>query len=161
MGEMPNRRPSRPSRPSSEQQRADLDEQDVWFRASASAVRVRLARMAATPSRPWRVPTTTTTSPAAKRNVGVGRGDHLALAQHRDDGGAGAGAGLGVAERRVPTYGEPAGMAICSVSSPAACSRSPESWPSISDAPRMSARRLGLVVGERDVGWQESGSSGS
>ena len=38
-----------------------------------------------------------------------------------------------------PTYGEPAGMAICSVSRPAACSRSPASWPSISDAPRMSA----------------------
>ena len=51
-----------------------------------------------------------------------------------------------------PTNGDPAGIAICSVSSPAACSRRPASWPEHQRCAEHVGERLRLVVGERDGG---------
>jgi hypothetical protein len=94
--------------------------------------------MAVTPSRPSRVPTTTTTSPASNWKDGPGEAitsrsrstatmDALVRVRAR------------VSPSRLPTNGEPAGIAICSVSRPAACCRRPASWPSMSEAPSTSA----------------------
>ncbi len=55
-----------------EQQRTDLDEQDCGFVHTRQTSGSVSARIAVTPSSPWRVPTTTTTSPASNRKVGSG-----------------------------------------------------------------------------------------
>ena len=145
MGESPIRRLSRPRRPRAKSS-ADLDEQDrgvVHPPQSSGSPSARIAVTRRDPGgcrrrRPRRPP---------RRRIGSGRGDHLAVAQHRHDRGAGAGAGLGVAE---PPADEPRAGRDRDLlgEQPAACWRRPESWPSISDAPS-TRQRLRLVVGER------------